>query len=81
MLGLFLLSVAVVVLATIAVFVQTPLISNYAFWIAIISYAMMLKSTVSSESPASFGIRIDRKQTQDPRLSWGFGVGHRNRVP
>jgi hypothetical protein len=34
------LSAAVVVLATIAVFVQIPFISNYAFWVAIIGYAV-----------------------------------------
>ena len=41
MLGLFLLSVAIVVLAIIAVFVQIPLISNYAFWVAILGYAVL----------------------------------------
>ena len=37
---IFLISVAIVVLAIIAVFVEIPIISNYAFWVAIIGFAV-----------------------------------------
>ena len=45
MVGLFLLSVAIVVLAIIAVFIQIPFISNYAFWVAIIGYGVLAIGT------------------------------------
>ena len=45
MLGLFLLSVAILVLAIIAVFVQIALINNYAFWVAVIGYAVLAIAT------------------------------------
>jgi hypothetical protein len=38
---IFLISVAIVVLAIIALFIQIPFISNYAFWVAIIGYAVL----------------------------------------
>jgi hypothetical protein len=42
---IFLISVAIVVLAVIAVFIEIPLISNYAFWVAIIGYAVLAVGT------------------------------------
>jgi len=42
---IFLISVAIVVLAIIAVFVEIPTISNYAFWVAIIGYAVLAIGT------------------------------------
>jgi hypothetical protein len=42
---IFLISVAIVVLAIIAVFVQIPIISNHAFWVAIVGYAVLAIGT------------------------------------
>jgi hypothetical protein len=42
---IFLISVAIVVLAIIAVFIQIPFISNYALWVAIIGYAVLAIGT------------------------------------
>jgi hypothetical protein len=42
---IFLISVAIVVLAIIAVFIEIPFISNYAFWVAIIGYAVLAIGT------------------------------------
>jgi hypothetical protein len=42
---IFLISVAIVVLAIIAVFIQIPFISNYAVWVSIIGYAVLAIGT------------------------------------
>jgi len=42
---IFLISVAIVVLAIIAVFIEIPFISNYAFWVAIVGYVVLAIGT------------------------------------
>ncbi len=41
----FILSLVLVILAVVGVFIDIPLVSNYAFWFAIGAYIMLAGST------------------------------------
>jgi hypothetical protein len=42
----FVLSLLLVILAVVAVFIEIPLVSNYAFWFAIGAYIMLAGTRV-----------------------------------
>ena len=43
----FVLSLVLVILAVVGVFIEIPLVSNYAFWFAIGAYIMLAGSLTS----------------------------------
>ena len=42
----FVLSLVLVILAVVGVFIEIPLVSNYAFWFAIGAYVMLAGSRI-----------------------------------
>jgi hypothetical protein len=42
----FVLSLVLVILAVVGVFIEVPLVSNYAFWFAIGAYIMLAGSRI-----------------------------------
>ncbi len=42
----FILSLVLVILAVVGVFIEIPLVSNYAFWFAIGAYIMLAGSRI-----------------------------------
>jgi hypothetical protein len=41
----FLFSFALIILAIVGVFIELPLVSEYAFWIAVLGYALLAGAT------------------------------------
>jgi hypothetical protein len=42
----FVLSLAMVILAVVGVFIEVPIVSNYAFWLAIGAYVLLAGSRI-----------------------------------
>jgi hypothetical protein len=41
----FLISFGLMILAIVGVFIQLPIVSDYAFWLAVVAYALLAGAT------------------------------------